>query len=170
MSARDQVFTGTVTGDVAGRDVVKNIHVGPERPESELQAAFKRDTGIHCGRDVRLQMERLMDHHGFTSQELARAWKAGSMVWHEPTKRLRSSAGKLDMVVGWTGTALLTVVLVLALVDTMMRMPGPFLKPATLLVTCLVYLAVARGILLTTIFPQVTARRVEKILSEGTGK
>lgn len=167
MSARDQVFMGTVTGDVAGRDVVKNIHVGPQRPESELQAAFKRHTGIHCGRDVRLQMERLMDNHGFTSRELARAWKVGSMVWHEPTKRLKSSAGKLDMVVGWTGTALFTVVLILALVDTMMRLPGPFLKPATLLVTCLAYLAVTRAVLLATIFPQVTARRVEKILAGG---
>ena len=160
MSARDQVFTGTVMGDVAARDIVKNIHVGPERPESELQASFKRHTGIHCGRDARLQMERLMDHHGFTSQELARAWKAGSMVWHEPTKRLKSSARKLDMIFGWTGALLLTVVLVLALVDTMMRMPGPFLKP--------VYLAATTAVLLTTILPQATARRVEKVLSGGS--
>lgn len=165
MSARDQVFTGTVTGDVAGRDVVNNIHVGHARPESELQALFLKHTGIDCRREAREQFELLMLEHGFTGKELSRAWRFGSLVWSEPAKRLKPSARKTDMAVGWIGTVLMTSVLIYALVDTMNRMPGPFLKPITLLVTCVVYLGVTRALLLTTIFPQATAMRVEKILS-----
>ncbi len=164
MSARDQVFQGAVNGDVAGRDVIKNIHLVPDRPESELQAAFKLHTGIQCSRDVRIQMEHLMGSHGFTAQELARAWKVGSLVWHEPSKRLMSRLRTLDTVVGWTGTFVMTTVLIVSLVDTMVRMPGPFLKPLTLAASFAVYLVVTRSILLATIFPQATAKRVEKIL------
>jgi len=162
VSARDQVFTGTVTGDIAGRDVVKNIHVPAARPESELQAAFKQHTGIHCSREVRLHLEQLMEHHGFTAQELARAWNIGSLVWDQQERRLKSSSRKLDVIAGWAGVILLTAVLVFALVETMLRMTSPFLKPLLLLVICITYGYLTAFVLLATIFPQATARRVEK--------
>ena len=162
MSARDQVFTGTVTGDIAGRDVVKNIHVPAARPESELQAAFKQHTGIHCSREVRLHLEQLMEHHGFTAQELARAWNIGSLVWDQQERRLKSSSRKLDVIAGWAGVILLTAVLVFALVETMFRVTSPYLKPALLFGTCVAYIFMTKFVLLATILPQVTARRVEK--------
>jgi len=161
VSARDQEFSGTVNGDVAGRDVV-NIHVPAERPESARQAAFKRHTGIHCSREVRHHLERLMEHHGFTAQELARAWNVGSLVWDQQARRLKSSSRKLDMAAGWTGVIVMTTVLVLALVETMFRMSSPFMKPALLFVICITYAYTTRFVLLTTIFPQATAKRVEK--------
>jgi len=161
VSARDQEFSGTVNGDVAGRDVV-NIHVPAEKPESERQAAFKRHTGIHCSREVRHHLERLMEHHGFTAQELARAWNVGSLVWDQQARRLRSNARKLDLTAGWAGMAVMTTVLVIALVETMFRVTSPYLKPALLFGTCVAYIFMTKFVLLATILPQVTARRVEK--------
>lgn len=167
MSVREQMFTGTVNGDVAGRDVV-NIHVPAEKPESERQAAFKRHTGIHCSREVRHHLERLMEHHGFTAQELARAWNVGSLVWDQEARRLKSSSRKLDMTAGWGGVIVMTTVLVFALVETMLRMTSPFMKPALLLFICITYGYMTRFVLLATIFPQATARRVERTFQEGT--
>lgn len=164
MSGRDQVFTGTVRGDVAGRDVVKNIHVPHERPESELQAVFKLHTGIDCSREVRECLENLMAHHGFTGQELARAWNVGSLVWDSVEKRLKPGARRLDNAAGWVGVVALTVALVLSLAETMFNAPGPFVKPGLLLMICLTYICMGRFVLLATIFPQATARRVEKVL------
>ena len=167
MSARDQVFMGAVNGDVAGRDVVKYFHVSPERPESELQAAFKQHTGIDCKREARLQLERLMEHHGFTIQELARAWNVDSLVWDDQSKRLKSASRKVDITAGWAGVIALTAALVISLVETMFRAPGPFMKPALLLAVCIAYIYTTRFVLLATIFPQATARRVEKTLLGG---
>ncbi|WP_291517511.1 hypothetical protein [Acidovorax sp.] len=166
MSARDQVFTGTVTGDVAGRDVVKNIHLPHERPESELQAVFKQHTGIDCSREVRQHLEDLMAHHGFTGQDLARAWNVGSLVWDSNGKTLRPGARRIDYAAGWVGVIALTAALVVSLAETMLNAPGPFVKPALLLVICLAYITMTRLVLLATIFPQATARRVEKVLQE----
>ena len=104
-----------------------------------------------------------MEHHGFTAQELARAWNVGSLVWDQQGRRLKSGSRKLDMAGGWAGVVTLTAALIVSLVETMFRMPGPFLKPIALLVICLVYLLVTRVLLLATIFPQATARRAEKI-------
>ena len=161
MSARDQEFSGTVNGDVAGRDVF-NIHVPVEKPESERQAAFKRHTGIHCSREVRHHLEWLMEHHGFTAQELARAWNVNSLVWDQQARRLKSSSRKLDMTAGWIGVIVMTTVLVLALVETMLRASSLFMKPVLLFAICITYAFMTKFVLLTTIFPQATAKRVEK--------
>lgn len=165
MSARDQEFSGTVNGDVAGRDVV-NFHVPAGKPESELQATFRRHTGIHCSREVRHHLERLMEHHGFTAQELARAWNVGSLVWDQQARRLRSNARKLDMAAGWTGVIMLTTVLVFALAETMFKMPSPYMKPALLFGICIAYIFMTKFVLQATILPQVTARRVERTFQE----
>lgn len=167
MSAREQVFLGDVHGGVALGNLVNHIHVPPERPESELQAAFKQHTGIDCKREARLQLERLMEHHGFTIQELARAWNVDSLVWDDPSKRLKSAARKVDITAGWAGVVTLTAALVISLVETMFRAPGPYMKPVLLLAVCIVYIYTTRFVLLATIFPQATARRVEKTLLGG---
>ena len=109
MSARDQVFTGTVTGDVAGRDVVKNIHLQPQRPESALQAAFKRDTGIHCNREVRELLETLMHDHNFTAPDLRRAWNTLSLVWNERNGSLKCASGAFQLVLGWSFVGCITL-------------------------------------------------------------
>lgn len=166
MSARDQEFSGTVNGDVAGRDVV-NIHMPAERPESELQASFMRHTGIDCSREARLHLERLMKHHGFTARELARAWNVGSLVWDKHSKELKSASRSLDVTVGWTGVTVMTTILMIALAETMLRISSPFMKPALLLAACLTYALMTRFVLLATIFPQATARRVERTFQEG---
>lgn len=162
MSARDQVFSGTVNGDIAGRDVVNNIHVLPVRPESELQAVFKQHTGIHCSREVRIRLERLMEVHGFTSQELARAWNVNSLIWDQQTRRLRSTSGKVDMVAGWAGVIAATAMLIFGLVEIFLDSSHTY-KSALLLIAVVAYVLGARFILLSTIFPQMTARRAEKI-------
>ncbi|WP_169167445.1 hypothetical protein [Acidovorax sp. SRB_24] len=146
-------------------NVVNNIHVPPERPESELQAVFKQHTGIHCGREVREHLERLMAHHGFTGQELARAWNVGSLVWDQEARGLKSGSRKLDLVGGWAGVTTLTAALVVSLLEIMSRMPSPLVKTAFVLAICIAYLYVTRFVLLSTIFPQATARRVEKTLT-----
>ena len=162
MSAREQVFLGDVHGGVALGNLVNNIHVPVQRPESELQAAFKQHTGIDCKREVRLQLERLMEHHGFTAQELARAWNVDSLVWDDQSKRLKSGSRTVDITAGWAGVIALTVALVISLAETMFSAPGLFVKPVLLMAICIVYLYITRFVLLATIFPQVTARRVEK--------
>ena len=103
-----------------------------------------------------------MEHHGFTAQELARAWNVGSLVWDQQARRLRSNARKLDLTAGWAGMAVMTTVLVIALVETMFRVTSPYLKPALLFGTCVAYIFMTKFVLLATILPQVTARRVEK--------
>ena len=138
------------------------VRVPERRPESQLQAAFKQHTGIDCKREVRLQLERLMEHHGFTAQELARAWNVDSLVWDDQSKRLKSGSRTVDITAGWAGVIALTVALVISLAETMFSAPGLFVKPVLLMAICIVYLYITRFVLLATIFPQVTARRVEK--------
>ena len=162
MSAREQVFLGEVHGGVALGNLVNHVHVPPERPESELQAVFQQHTGIHCSREVRHHLERLMEHYGFTAQELARAWTVNSLVWDDQSKRLKSGSRTVDITAGWAGVIALTVALVISLAETMFSAPGLFVKPVLLMTICIVYLYITRFVLLTTIFPQMTARRVEK--------
>lgn len=163
MSANSQTFNGRVEGDVAGGNLtVNHFSAAHERPESELQAVFKRHTGIHCGREVREHLERLMSDHGFTAQELGRAWNIGSLVWDRQAKQLKAGSRKLDIAAGWVGVVTTTSVLIIALAKIMLEVSSLIARPSLLLAITIAYLFTTRYILLATIFPQATARRAEK--------
>ena len=52
------------------------------KTESQLQAEFAQRTGIWCPKPAREWLEGLMEHHQFTSRELAASWSAGSIGWN----------------------------------------------------------------------------------------
>lgn len=95
MTEVQQVFGGEVSGGVAGRDAIHNhgpatIHaqIFPPRPESQLMAEFHQHTGIWCPAGAREVFEDLLKHHGFTSPELAAAWRDNALVWDGKANRI----------------------------------------------------------------------------------
>jgi hypothetical protein len=82
---------GSNGGQAAGRDINNvNLHLGPPKPESQLQVEFAQLTGIWCPKPAREWLESLMEHHRFTARELVVSWKAGSIGWNadKDTKRV----------------------------------------------------------------------------------
>lgn len=67
----------------AGRDI-HNHHttlVQQDAREWQLQAEFAERTGIWCPKPAREWLEHLLQHHGFTVQQLARSWRNNSIGW-----------------------------------------------------------------------------------------
>lgn len=87
--------------------------------ESTLQANFYAATGIRCGKKVRIQLEFLMEEHGFNYYELARAWNTHSIVDDRKTGRLRVTSRAFDLTMGWGGVAISTVMLMAFLIGIM---------------------------------------------------
>lgn len=167
MSAAPQIFTGEVTGDVAGRDVFKLV-LAPEPPESELQAAFRRNTGIDCGRLERLHLEWLMRHQGFHIGELKRADRARSMRWCESDRRWRPHARWFDLVWGYTGLAAMAATLAVMLTMAILRMPAGPMVHLVAGASVAVCASVAYFWAMLTLIPQRTAMRVTKAYLRGT--
>lgn len=99
MSGRDQVFTGTVSGDIAGRDIHNHTTVvAPLPTESQLQSEFAQRTGIWCPKPAREWLEHLLDAHAFTVRELRSSWKANSIGWSAEHNQRRINTPKLEAV------------------------------------------------------------------------
>ncbi|MGQ0711625.1 MAG: hypothetical protein ACT4NV_17975 [Rhodoferax sp.] len=100
-----QVSTGDGAIQIRG-DRATVIQIGKllnSLNESTLQANFFAATGIRCGKNVRLQLEMLMEEHGFHYHELARAWVTHAIVDDRKTGQLRVSSREVDLVFGWLG-------------------------------------------------------------------
>lgn len=97
-------YTGAQIGQVFEQaPEVVNIHNGPppEVPESELQARFQLATGICCPRQARIQMEKLMRHHGFTARELKSVWSVGTLQFPYHATQLKVVTSKWEAAWGW---------------------------------------------------------------------
>lgn len=100
MNERGQVFTGTVSGDIAGRDI-NNHHttvLAPLPTESQLQSKFAQRTGIWCPKPAREWLEHLLDVHAFTVRELRASWKANSIGWSAEHNQRRINTPRLEAV------------------------------------------------------------------------
>lgn len=159
-------YHGAINGDAAGRDVVKHIYMAPELTESELQAKFQRDTGIDCNRPARAQLETLLEHHGFTVKELQQAWRMSSMVWSKEDARLKATSGGIDMFIGWAGMIGLTLMFVMLSFFVFFHSDAGWWKAVYSVFGMIVFLAAARYLLLSTIWPQLVARRAEKAIQK----
>lgn len=78
----------------------------PETPESELQARFQLATGICCPREARIQMEKLMRHHGFTAHEIKSVWSVGTLQFPYHATKLKVVTSKWEAAWGWFMLAL----------------------------------------------------------------
>lgn len=164
MTARDQVFQGVVNGDVAGRDVfVNHIHMPQERPESELQAAFQRNTGIHCNRDAREQFELLMREHRFTSRELARAWKARAVYWSDVDHCLKSNQSRWELYYVLAFLFSATVGFLWVLYWIAIEFDSILVRVPLVFALSICQIGLVFFFSLTTVFPQTTAQRFERV-------
>lgn len=159
-------YHGAINGDAAGRDVVKHIYMAPELTESELQAKFQRDTGIHCNRPARAQLETLLEHHGFTVKKLQQAWRMNSMVWSKEDGRLKATSGGIDMFIGWAGMIGLTLMFVVVSSFVFTHPDAGWWKAIYSVVGMISFMTAARYLLLSTIWPQSVARRAEKAIQK----
>lgn len=105
------MYAGASVGQVIERAKVVKIHHAappprPEDPESELQARFKRATGIDCSRRARIELEKLMRDHGFTAMDLKIAWNAGALQFPHQATQLKVVTGLWEAVWGWFMLAL----------------------------------------------------------------
>lgn len=163
---KEQTFNGAVFGGVAGRDLVNNIHLTRGLTESELQASFFRNTGIDCNRLARGQMETLLERHHFTVLELQRAWRASSLTWNAAEKRLIATSRRIDIFVGWAGMIGLSTFFVLSAFFVYSTDIAYWIKMTSSGLGMVMFLGLARALLLTTIWPQMVARRAEKAIQE----
>ncbi|MEW5770809.1 MAG: hypothetical protein AB1831_10670 [Pseudomonadota bacterium] len=79
---------GQVAHTIHNHAPTQTILMSAQMPESRLQAQFAEDTGIHCNRPMREVLIRLMEHHGFTREELALAWKYDAIYWSIAEERV----------------------------------------------------------------------------------
>ena len=134
--------------------------------ESTLQANFYATTGMRCGREVRMQMENLMEVHGFTSRELAHAWQTHAIVAEGRDRRLRVASRVLDLTMGWSGAALASLLVVAGMVDVLgvLKPSGHAYPVAAASGWVFGYMAAIGFLSYTFIWPQHTAKRVRQAL------
>lgn len=155
-------YHGNIHGDAAGRDVVKHIYLAPELTEVELQARFQQLTGIDCNRLARAQLEMLLERHGFTVKELFEAWRMNSLVWDQKDGRLKAVSGRIDMFVGWAGMIGLSFTFVVASFLVFFHPDAGLWKAVYIVLGAASFVWLSRRLLLSTVWPQMVARRAEK--------
>ena len=160
---------GAVQIGHAGRDVKIKQVMAPPPAEYELQARFHQATGIRCGRPARAQLEQLMEHHGFSSWQLSRAWNAGALVWDQRAGRLRVGSRRFDLVVGWTGVASFSLAWVIGMVMSIGLHGEPGHPFVSLLAAggCLAWVGSLLLMMFMFIWPQHVARQAEQALGRG---
>ena len=127
---------------------------------------FHRNTGIECNRNAREQMETLLERHHFTVLELQRAWRASSLTWDATEKRLKATSRRIDIFVGWAGMIGLSVFFVFSAFFVFFSDVAFWVKLVYSVLGMAMFMGLARGLLLTTIWPQLVARRAEKAIQE----
>lgn len=150
-------------------DNVTVVQIGPlltSLAESQLQANFFVATGMRCSKEVRLQMEHLMEEHGFTSRELARAWNAHVIAEQRKTKKLIFTSRKFDLTIGWFGIGLTTLTFISLMVQLIARYGSGNRLYASIAAAGLLasYAAILALFFWSFIWPQHTAKRVQVAL------
>jgi|GEM_PF-3258877 len=72
--------------NLAGRDI--NNYFYTKLSEPEKQAAFLKATGISCTKDIRIELEYLINECGFTNKEIYMAWQAKLLDFDSSLERL----------------------------------------------------------------------------------
>lgn len=135
--------------------------------ESTIQDNFYTATGISCGRHVRQQMELLMEEHGFTSRELARAWRTHAIAAEGRSGKLIVVSRTLDLTVGWTGAAITSLFFMLGMSQAMgvFKPTGLEYPGAAVSIWIFGYMAAITFLCYFFIWPQYTAKRVALALA-----
>lgn len=88
------------------------LHLDPtltSLAESQMQAAFYQATGIYCSKEARIDLESLLDDHGFTVRELKRVWNSGAMSHNRQADAFEFHSRGLDLMIGWLGWLVLSM-------------------------------------------------------------
>jgi len=110
-----------------------------------------------------------MEHHGFTSWQLCRAWNSGALVWDQRAGRLRVSSRKFDLVVGWTGVAGFSLAWLIGMAMSLGLLGKPGHQFVSLVAAgwCIAWVGSLMMMMFMFIWPQHIALHVERAL-QGT--
>ncbi len=159
---QQQCFQAAVGQAVQTRELNQYFGVTPPT-EEQLQHEFALRTKIDCGKEARLWLQQLMEHHGFGARELAVSWKANAIYWDKKHGRPRVSTSWLEaafvyFVAGALGLWCLSLAVAFI-------WAGPDHLPARMAVyaLCLAYLGICWLMARFILWPRRVALRVRAV-------